>query len=212
MQNALKAKIAEARRIFEYDLEKQMLGLKKLRGRFFEDVAYFAETLSAIKSPFTVTSYTIKTMDMSLTQRKQELQTRVMDLRNGRGATESLCPRPCHLSTEFSLSAPDKDTAGDEEGLLSGNAVVEMKERISTEAADRKRREERIRKHEEANPSDDTENEEDAAAIRMAKETIGEWKFKTDHDYTPSPVLLRYLVRRQQSECVVGKEEASSDH
>ena len=215
MQNILEAKIAEARRAFEYDLEKQMLSLKKLHGRFFEEVIHFAETLSGIESPFTVTSYIINTVDLSLTQRKQDLQTKVMDLRNGRGNTESPCSYPCHLSTECSLSAPNEDTSGDKEGSLFGKAAVEMKEGTSTEAANRKMREQRIRQHEEAMPSADTENEEDAAAIRIAKETVGEWKLKTDHDYTPSPVLPRFLDQKTVSSsraCMVGREEAPSDH
>lgn len=75
------------------------------------------------------------------------------------------------------------DLANEEEVLLEGGEITELNTTAARRSQQRKKRQEKIRLHELSKPNKEEGNAQDLDAIERAKNTIGDFKLKSDLEH-----------------------------
>ncbi|XP_029636432.1 cilia- and flagella-associated protein 44-like [Octopus sinensis] len=187
-------KIQEAKMKVSWITEKHSLALMKLR-KFYKDyVKWDRIVVYAFNSPYKVSTTRLPCLPNNFYQKKSDLDQK----KNGKRFTlDGLQQKELDVKKDAKAGdaegkrsgARDSVTASSLKGV-AGERILKALQKVEEIKQKRVKRKEQWDKLYSEKPADDYEDPNDLAAIKEAKENMGDYKLKTAEDYVV-PDLLR---------------------
>ncbi|XP_052253766.1 cilia- and flagella-associated protein 44-like isoform X2 [Dreissena polymorpha] len=205
-------KIELVRRELAWESEKQRIALEKLRKRFKDVVECDRIVVKAFATPHEVASFRASKLSDDFYHLKADFERRKTQIRDDmtRDPTRDLLTGAGRLTDSTGQGGDRQDDQGG--AKVSTTLKGSMGERITkallkVEEKKRKRAERKAMWVElyETKPDDDYEDPSDIAAIKEAKDNMGDYKLKTANNYVV-PDHLRMNVEKARGRLLILKD------
>eukprot|EP00210_Caulerpa_lentillifera_P000800 g774.t1 len=170
----IKKNIEESKRKFAFALEKELIGVVKLRERYFDNIEEHSESLTGLSQNQQLVSFCIQSIDpkllLNLTSHRDQVH-------NEPDINREVGINPKHSADNHKNNVSQMNQEGDLEPSSRHN--------FAGRSQQRKKRQERMQHHEATKSSLSNESVQDLTAIEVARNTLGDLKFKLDPDFSP---------------------------
>ncbi|XP_034144335.1 cilia- and flagella-associated protein 44 isoform X2 [Esox lucius] len=203
-------RVREARKELSWEEERHRIGLKKLQERFWESLESDTVSVVAFQSDHRISTYRL----LALSQRFHELKQKGMAGATGAGGQERWRNKAETGKDSSNIIADQEDLGG--EAVLASRVVRPRGSKLAGRQADKLRKatekaelarakiDKRRKEWAEllaAKPNENCEDPEDVRAIRLAEDTMGDFKLKTTKDFTV-PEHLRMNAEKKRAQLV----------
>uniref|UniRef100_A0A4W3IB69 Cilia- and flagella-associated protein 44 n=1 Tax=Callorhinchus milii TaxID=7868 RepID=A0A4W3IB69_CALMI len=178
-----------------WEQEKHLIGLRKLQARFRDAVEFDTVVIHAIESDHQVSTYRVKSLSDKYYLLRNEMKKKQSQMQVGQKSKEDLAKEIREAGRMLPGIIPN---------IKKLQKIIEKAEKAKAKIEMRRKQWEDLFA---SKPDEDYEDPKDVAAIKEAKENMGDFKLKTAPNYTV-PEHLRMNAEKKRNQLIILEQKA----